>query len=140
MTSHRKHRGAESEMVACAWLLANGYEVFRNVSQHGDVDIVGWKDGSFHNFDVKTLGERHILTALSAAQMARGVKIVAVNPDDNSCRLMEPAVWSEHSCEHCRQPFKLRVRGQRFCTSSCKQDYHNRLRPPGHARLRRGVA
>ena len=28
-----KHKGAHAELVATAWLLEQGYEVFRNVSQ-----------------------------------------------------------------------------------------------------------
>lgn len=35
-----KHKGAHSELLATAWLLQNGYDVFRNVSAHGLVDIV----------------------------------------------------------------------------------------------------
>lgn len=35
-----KHRGALSELQATAWLIEMGYEVFRNVSQHGIVDLV----------------------------------------------------------------------------------------------------
>jgi Holliday junction resolvase-like predicted endonuclease len=50
-----KHVGARSELLACAWLLAEGYEVFRNVSSHGHVDIIALKDGKTFYFDVKTL-------------------------------------------------------------------------------------
>lgn len=35
-----KHTGALSEIKAQAWLLAQGYEVFENVSQHGDYDLI----------------------------------------------------------------------------------------------------
>lgn len=35
-----KHKGAHSELVATAWLIEQGYEVFRNVSQHGAVDLI----------------------------------------------------------------------------------------------------
>jgi hypothetical protein len=35
-----KHVGARSELIACEWLLAQGYEVFRNVSAHGPIDII----------------------------------------------------------------------------------------------------
>lgn len=121
----KKHRGAESEMIACAWLLANGYEVFRNVSQHGDVDIVGWKAGSFESFDVKTLDERHILRSLSKNQMDRGVQILAVDSVTNSCRLIVAAVWEDRLCKRCGGTFKLKVRAQLFCNPSCKEAYHN---------------
>jgi len=36
----RKHRGAASEMTAAIWLLECGYEVHRNVSQHGVADLI----------------------------------------------------------------------------------------------------
>ena len=32
--------GAISELLACTWLLEQGYEVFRNVSPFGDNDVV----------------------------------------------------------------------------------------------------
>ncbi len=38
-----KHVGALSEVAACAWLLSQGYEVFRNVSPHGPADILVWE-------------------------------------------------------------------------------------------------
>ena len=53
-----KHKGARSELLACAWLLAQGYDVFRNVSQHGRVDIVAIKDGHVTFLDVKTCTPR----------------------------------------------------------------------------------
>ena len=36
----RKHQGALSELKAVCWLLEQGYEVFRNVSPHGSIDII----------------------------------------------------------------------------------------------------
>ena len=53
-----KHKGARSELLACAWLLAQGYDVFRNVSQHGRVDIVAIKSGVVTYLDVKTCTPR----------------------------------------------------------------------------------
>lgn len=37
-----KHKGAWSELRATSYLLENGYEVFRNVSYYGPVDIVAY--------------------------------------------------------------------------------------------------
>jgi hypothetical protein len=51
----RKHRGAYSEIIACAWLLESGYEVFRNMSSHGPIDIVAMKGRETLYIDVKTL-------------------------------------------------------------------------------------
>ena len=40
---HDKHKGSLAELLACAWLLKQGYEVFRNVSQHGKADLIVWR-------------------------------------------------------------------------------------------------
>ena len=53
MTEH-KHKGARSELIACAWLLEQGYEVYRNVSQHGKVDLIAIKNDKMVYVDVKT--------------------------------------------------------------------------------------
>tara|TARA_R110000868_G_scaffold258480_1_gene516010 strand:- start:29 stop:415 length:387 start_codon:yes stop_codon:yes gene_type:complete len=52
----RKHRGAASELRATVWLLELGYEVFRNVSPFGAVDIVARhpETGEMFFADVKT--------------------------------------------------------------------------------------
>jgi hypothetical protein len=50
----KKYRGAHSELIACSWLIAQGYEVFRNVSHHGPADVVAIKNGECFLFDVKT--------------------------------------------------------------------------------------
>lgn len=38
----QKHRGTNSELRACLWLQENGYEVFKNISSHGEVDLIIW--------------------------------------------------------------------------------------------------
>lgn len=58
LLSHDKHRGAKSELAAVLWLMDIGYEVFRNVSAHGAVDVVAIaRDGSMIKIDVKTATE-----------------------------------------------------------------------------------
>ena len=48
-----KHRGAYSEIRAIVYLLDEGYEVFRNISQHGDTDlIIKDPDGNVRFIDV----------------------------------------------------------------------------------------
>ena len=42
---HTSVKGAKYELLACAWLLEQGYEVFRNVCPVGKGDIVIWKQG-----------------------------------------------------------------------------------------------
>lgn len=41
-----KHKGSLAELIACAWLLKQGYEVFRNVSAHGIADMIAWRIGA----------------------------------------------------------------------------------------------
>ena len=49
--------GAQSELLAAAWLMELGYEVFRNVSPCGPADLIAWKRGTLdkHLIDVKTV-------------------------------------------------------------------------------------
>ena len=49
-----KHRGPYSELLACAWLLERGFEVFRNTSDRGLVDLIALKDKAVTFIDVKT--------------------------------------------------------------------------------------
>lgn len=42
---HTSIKGAISELEACTYFLKQGYEVFRNVSPVGKVDIIIWKVG-----------------------------------------------------------------------------------------------
>lgn len=49
----RGNRGALNELLAATWLLKQGYDVFRNVSSHGDVDLIAIRDGGTLRLDVK---------------------------------------------------------------------------------------
>jgi Holliday junction resolvase len=46
--------GTSAELIACAWLLLHGYEVFRNVCSSGLIDVMAIKDREIFQFDVKT--------------------------------------------------------------------------------------
>lgn len=88
-----KHSGSASEHKAIAYLLLQGYDVFRNVSPHGEVDVIA-RDrdtGELLCFDVKTATpyrlktepEREHATAgsLSKKQIAQGVLRLVVVSD-----------------------------------------------------------
>ncbi len=45
--------GAWAEMMAAAWLIEKGFDVFRNVAQHGPADLVALSHGRVQLFDVK---------------------------------------------------------------------------------------
>ena len=46
-------QGDWAEMVAAAWLMGQGYEVYRNLGSTGDADLVCWLDGDLFRVDVK---------------------------------------------------------------------------------------
>lgn len=73
--------GTISELKACAWLLEQGYSVFRNVSHHGMIDIVALKADEILYLDVKTGHGK-----LSHAQYHLGVKMIIVAANGN-CRI-----------------------------------------------------
>lgn len=58
-----KHKCAVGELAAACWLLEQGYEVFRNVSQHGPADLVAWNVATGRTFliDVKLRDSLHEL-------------------------------------------------------------------------------
>jgi Holliday junction resolvase-like predicted endonuclease len=49
----KKHKGCVNELGAVVWLMAGGYEVCRNLSQHGPVDLVAIKGAEVILIDVK---------------------------------------------------------------------------------------
>src|ERR1700722_6160557 len=84
--------GARNEMVATVWLMGRGYQVFRNVSPHGPIDLIGMKDGKFEYFDVKMSyirpGGGAVKIKVNSVQAALGVKILHVMRD-GSCEVDE---------------------------------------------------
>jgi hypothetical protein len=73
-----------AEIIACEWLIRQGYELFRNISQHGIADYVACKAGEAPIvIDVKT----HVRGFVNptAAQRAGGVQILYV---DRATRLV----------------------------------------------------
>jgi hypothetical protein len=88
-----KHRGAWAEMIAASWLVERGYEVFRNVSPHGPIDIVAIKGQVTEYIDVKLvspemlisdakLGEGRVTKPrLKPPQVAAGIRPLFVSPD-----------------------------------------------------------
>jgi hypothetical protein len=73
-----KHRGAQAELFACAYLLGEGYEVFRNISPCGPADIIACKDTDLLRIDVKS-GTYH--PRLTDDQRRDGVIILYVGED-----------------------------------------------------------
>lgn len=45
ISNMRADKGAQGELIAAAWLIGLGYQVFRNVSACGPADLVAWWPG-----------------------------------------------------------------------------------------------
>jgi Holliday junction resolvase-like predicted endonuclease len=88
-----KHLGARSEMIAAVWLLERGYEVFRNVSSAGPIDLVAVdptdRDGTVYLFDVKSeMTQGTSLKSRSTIQQKIGVRTLIVERwNQNDCRI-----------------------------------------------------
>ncbi len=50
----KKHKGAVAELKVAAWLYEQGYEVFRNLSIYGHIDLVAVRGEEIRLIDVKT--------------------------------------------------------------------------------------
>ena len=95
MKGRNKHRGAISELRATTFLLEQGFEVFRNISQHGSIDIIAIsKDGTILKIDVKTVSsgtytrvtdgqivENFVFAPLLKSQTSTGIVPLYVMPD-----------------------------------------------------------
>jgi hypothetical protein len=89
-------KGTLSELIACSWLIKQGYEVFRNICQGGPVDLVVYDPSrrEFMYVDVKTLTinagkgprEYYCSSKLTPKQIALGVRLLCVHPISEGCR------------------------------------------------------
>jgi hypothetical protein len=125
----RKHLGSYNEMIATLWLMERGYEVFRNVSAHGLIDLVALKDGVFTKFDVKMAYSQVQPVKLTQAQMDAGVIGLKVYPD-GSCEVGETlGKQAPISCKGCDTMFTRKYSDNRhvFCTSKCRKDFYAAL-------------
>ena len=100
---HRKHTGARSEMIACVWLLDQGYEVFRNVSQFGLIDVVAIKGDEVLRLDIKGKKSGTASTRLKKAQIEAGVRCLSVV--DGVCTIhdLNVDVSKERTCRRCKK-------------------------------------
>lgn len=118
-----KHKGCWAEMVACCWLIQNGYDVFKNISQHGLIDIIALRDGKVFKFDVKSVNEAHTnVPPLSQAQAEMGILALAVYADGRVkfCEDAEASKPKEKNCLTCKKVFSPGRRNQIFCSDFCQ--------------------
>jgi Holliday junction resolvase-like predicted endonuclease len=112
-----RHRGAYNELIAVAWLLTEGYEVFRNVSSHGCADLVVWRGEDVRFVDVKAStrtqnGEWQVPKRKSEARR-RGVWLLLVSwngefrwvhPQEESTRDRRFGPRADRRMEQCSEP------------------------------------
>ena len=137
-TLDRKHIGAHSELIASSWLLKQGYEVFRNVSQHGVVDIIAMKDGKTMLLDVKSASPNAMPKSITEEQDRLGVKILTVYQDD-SCEILELIArkTQPRACLRCGKTYDPRRSEQQYCSKLCRHRswLRNNKKPlPPHTR------
>jgi Holliday junction resolvase-like predicted endonuclease len=129
----RKHLGAANELIATVWLLQQGYEVFRNVSQHGIADLIVLKDGYTGLIDVKSCDYRDDgstgIRRLSKEQVDKGVWLLSVFPD-GKCYLEKcPSIRGNYppcSCLECSVLIPAPRRGTQFCSRECRHRHWSR--------------
>ncbi len=121
------HRGPWAETVATAYLISEGYQVFRNVEPVGQIDLVAVKNGQAFFFDVKFApvldGAPGTRTKLTDAQGDMGVNAIyvdsagqclvagdeSVRPAGKYCAVVED------SCEDCGTKIIRALNGAIYC-------------------------
>lgn len=121
-----KHKGALTEIQASAWLLEQGYDVFRNVSQHGSIDLIAMKDGEVIYLDAKSAGKGYA-SNLTRAQVALGVKLITP-ATCGGFKILTPASKVDLKCPGCRKDFTPKRIDQTYCTSQCARAAGERRR------------
>ena len=116
-----KHKGARNELAAVCWLLDQGYEVFRNVSQHGAIDIIAIRGIEILSIDVKAYNARP-----SVEQLEREVQWLI--PTEGGFEMVAPMTKPHFGkCANCSSDLPFGGRNKRFCSRSCKNERNNRL-------------
>jgi hypothetical protein len=80
-------KGARGELLASAWLMKQGYEVFRNLSPNGAADLVAYRDNEFTRIDVKCCKMRYgkpVYARVKAQLKNDNVRLILVN-DNGDC-------------------------------------------------------
>lgn len=131
--------GARNEMQATVWLLNHGYQVFRNVSAHGPIDLIGMKDGVFTYFDVKmayrSIGTETRCVRITEKQAEIGVQLILVFDDGFIEIDATPLVrgrqrdFPSKICPNCGNEFSPTKHGHKICSEECwkkkrRQQHH----------------
>lgn len=134
----QKHIGAWGEVRAVLWLLEAGYDVYRNVSPHGEVDIVAIRDGRVRKIDVKgvALGQKPPFP--EGLQFSYDVEFLYALQDGQMtfsydeaylwARGEYPAYHAPHPCETCGATIPGGDK-RRFCGQACRASKRGRSTP-----------
>lgn len=127
--------GLKYEMLACAWLIARGYFVFKNIGMYGPVDIIAMKDEEIIKFDVKKakFGRTGAIIGKKMAktfyQRNHGIEILLVR-DSGECFLEKDirpynTALGEYvfykKCRGCNHKFTTLKKSQMYCKLGCRK-------------------
>lgn len=132
---HPSQTGAVAELIAAAWLIRQGFQVFRNLCPTGPIDIVAVDDaGSSHFFDVKAwdhdINDKTKWRAVSPEQALLGVRLIKVNVKEGECAFQEETrtkgELTDASCAHCGNSFRYERKNleRKFCHAKCAKSFH----------------
>jgi hypothetical protein len=117
-----KHRGARNELAAICWLLEQGYDVYRNVSQHGIIDVIAIKDGETLFLDVKSA----FALRASEEQISNNVKWLVCAGNEFTIVNPEPKGTSV-LCKSCGKTIPTTGMRRSWCSQGCKNDAEKRM-------------
>ena len=93
LTKHHplgSRKGELSELIATTWFWDRGWEVFRNSSSTGPIDLIVLKDGELILIDVKTRPEnKRSGYGRTERQKELGVCVFQVDVETNTCSFVE---------------------------------------------------
>lgn len=120
----RKHRGARNELLGICWLMSLGYEVFRNVSPHGAVDVIATNNNETLYLDIKKVWAPNAAVPYATPeQRARGVKVLLVSPE-GTCEIKNFREEVIGICKMCSKPISSRRRKSIYCSDFCQHRAH----------------
>lgn len=141
-----KHAGAMNELQACLHLLEDGYEVFKNVSPVGEIDIIAIKNGVIKLLDVKPGVVKSDGTAtgmsLKNNQLALGIRALHVYKDGTPYRVEdlsdeEVELLGVRICQRCQKSFKGRFSNRTYCSLECAEIVHKEILARKMERIRK---
>lgn len=118
MTPNRK--GTIAEAIAVPWLLLQGYEVYKNVSVWGKVDLIILKDGHATFVDVAFCQDGND-PKLSHSREGLDIDYLYV-AEDGSCHWRHDVMKTEKRlCTGCKKEFEVKEKSSRKWCGKCRR-------------------